>query len=294
MAQTDDLSERFFTELKAMCARLGCHPLDMLKVMFSEGGVRAEAHNPASDASGLIQFIPSTLRGLGWTDGTAAFRRLTAEEQVPWVEKFFQPFKSKGLTTVTRVYQAVFLPASLDAGASDDTVVCGEQGPFAAAYAANRSVDIGGKGFISVADLRAAVEARAKGARWDEIVERLGSTEATEAAVARPATDGRLTPINGIAPGFDGFRLPDEQMLEVDTRVLFPMLPRTARSIVIELFRQAGRVEVFHGNGLYAGQVGWGGLPYLQLRVELNANGRFSIKGAEGAVLQRLGIVAFA
>jgi hypothetical protein len=289
MAQTDDLSDGFFDQLKPMCARIGCDPVDMLKVMFSEGGVSATAHNRASDASGLIQFIPSTLRGLGWTGSNEAFRRLSAEEQLPWVEKFFEPWQSKGLTTVTRVYQAVFLPASLDAGSSDETVVCGAQGPFAAAYAANRSVDGEGKGFISVRDLRAAVEARAQGPRWDEILRRLGTPVDPR---PRPG-DGQTVYVNGIAPGFDGFRLPNEEMLQVDTRALFPMVPRTAQAVIIELFRQAGRVEVFHGSGLYAGQVGWGGLPYLQLRVELANNGCFSIKGSEDAALQRMGILGF-
>ena len=291
MAQTDDLSPGFFTELKAMCTRLGCDPLDMLKVMFSEGGCSATAHNPASDASGLIQFIPSTLRGLGWNDSMAAFRQLSAEQQLPWVEAFFQPWRSKGLTTVTRVYQAVFLPASLDSGASDDTVVCGAGGPFAAAYSSNRTVDIGGKGFISVGDLRAAVEARANGSRWAEIMSRLGQQNVQRGQ--GPPKPGEIVPVNGIAPGFDGFRLPDDQMLTIEVGVSFPVVPSNARAIVIELFRQAGRIEVFHGNGLYAGQVGWGGLPYLQLRVELGAGGRFSIRGSESAAFQRLGILAY-
>ena len=292
MAETDDLSPVFFSELTAMCARLGCDSLDMLKVMFSEGGVRATAHNQASDASGLIQFIPSTLRGVGWTDGTAAFRQLPAEAQLPFVEKFFQPFKSKGLNTVTRVYQAVFLPASLDAGAGDDTVVCGQQGPFAAAYASNRTVDRAGKGFISVGDLRAAVENRARGSRWDEIVRRLGG-DGERGGGPSPVVAGRFVPVNGIAPGFDGFALPDGEMLQVDTNVVFPMVPRATRAVLIELFRKSGTVEVFHGNGLYAGQVGWGGLPYLQQRVELSATGIFSIRGADNAALQRLGVLGF-
>ena len=289
MGLTDDLSADFFSELKAMCGRLGCAPLDMAKVMFSEGGCSATAHNPASDASGLIQFIPGTLRGLGWEQGTSVFRGLTAEEQLPWVEKFFQPFKSKGLTTVSRVYQAVFLPASLNSGISDDTVICGAAGPFPAAYASNQSVDIGGKGFISVADLRAAVESRARGPRWAEITMRLG-VEEMRPGQPRP---GEIVTVNGIAPGFDGFRLPDGQMLEMEIRISFPMVPPAAKAVFLELFRHAGRIEVFHGNGLYAGQVGWADLPYLQLRVELGPGGKLSFRGNEGAVMQRLGILGY-
>jgi hypothetical protein len=291
MSHTDDLSPAFFAELKAVCSRLGCDPLDMLKVMFAEGGVKADAHNTASNASGLIQFMPNTLAGLGWSSDHSAFRQLRAEEQLPWVERFFQPFKSKQLTTVTRVYQAVFLPASLDAGATDDTVVCGEQGPFAAAYMSNRTVDRDGKGFISVGDLRAAVERRATGPRWEEIVARLKQGDEPQ-PVDGPTKEGQPTFVNGIAAGFDGLQLQEGAPVVVDARALFAV-PATAKRLVIEIFRQSGRIEVFHGSGLYAGQVGWGGLPYLQLEVELDNAGRFSIRGAENAVLQRLGILAF-
>jgi hypothetical protein len=288
MSHTDDLNPAFFTELKAMCSQLGCNPLDMLKVMFAEGGARAAAHNPASNASGLIQFMPSTLAGLGWNRGHSTFRQLSAEGQLPWVERYFQPFRNKGLTSVTRVYQCVFLPASLDAGAADDTVVCGDQGPFPAAYQSNRSVDRAAKGFITVGDLRAAVESRTTGPRWEEILARLseteGGTEGDEDQVMRP--------INGIAEGFDELRLSEADLVKVDARKLFP-IPPTAKSILIEVFRQSGRIEVFHGDGQYAGQVGWGGLPYLQLVVELGADGNFSIRGNENAVLQRLGILGF-
>src|SRR5262249_9445257 len=79
---TADLSDGFFTQLRELAGRLGCEPLDLLKVMMSESRVRAAAHNPNGHASGLIQIMPANLPGLGWTGGHEAFRRLSAEQQL--------------------------------------------------------------------------------------------------------------------------------------------------------------------------------------------------------------------
>jgi hypothetical protein len=104
-----DLTPVFFVELRAMSARLGCDPFDMLRVMCAESQVSASAVNPASGASGLIQLMPFNLPGVGWHGTPQAFRQLTAEAQLPYVERYFEPWKRYGLTSVNRLYQAVFL-----------------------------------------------------------------------------------------------------------------------------------------------------------------------------------------
>jgi hypothetical protein len=173
---TADLSDGFFDAVRSASQTLGNEPVDLLGVMMNESGVKATAHNPNGDAGGLIQFMPQTLVNLGWTDGHDAFRRLSAEEQMPFVERYFQPYASKGLSPAARLYQATFLPATLDAGSDLDTVVCGQNGPFAFAYGPNKGFDRDGKGFITVGDLQAAIDRAARGPRWDEIMARLDGT----------------------------------------------------------------------------------------------------------------------
>ena len=169
-----DLSDAFFVLWSQMCERLGIDPFDLIRVSFSEAGCRASAHNPSGNASGLIQFMPATLMGLGWKDGDAAFRRLSAEQQVSWVERYYLPYatwcKSDALC-----YVATFLPAT---GAKacemgDQFVLCGQRGPLAWAYNANKVLDVDGDGAISVADLGARLAKVCVGARYAAIVERL-------------------------------------------------------------------------------------------------------------------------
>ena len=43
---TSDLSDGFFERLRSVCDNLRCDPIDLLKVMMSESGVRAGAAQP--------------------------------------------------------------------------------------------------------------------------------------------------------------------------------------------------------------------------------------------------------
>lgn len=173
---TSDLSDGFFEAVTATSDTLGCTPLDLLGVMMNESGVKAAAHNPNGDASGLIQFMPQTLANLGWTAGHDAFRSLSAEEQMPFVERYFTPYVHQDLSSAARLYQATFLPATLGLGSDFDVVICGKDGPNAFAYGPNQGFDRDHKGFITVGDLQAAVDRACQGLRWDEIAGRANGT----------------------------------------------------------------------------------------------------------------------
>src|SRR4051812_17017259 len=90
----NDLSPLFFVELSAMCARLGCDPFDLLRVIYAESGVSASAENAASGASGLIQLMPFNLASVGWAGTPQTFRQLSAEAQLLYVERYFEPWKA--------------------------------------------------------------------------------------------------------------------------------------------------------------------------------------------------------
>lgn len=172
MKLTADLSDAFFGKLRDVSSRLGCEPVNLLSVMMSESGVKAKAHNPNGDASGLIQFIPKTLANLGWPNGQAAFRQLSAEEQLPYVEKYFSPYISKGLTSAARLYQATFLPATLNLGSDPDTVISESGGINSFVYNPNKLFDTNKDQKITVGGLQEAIDRNTHGGRWNEIVSR--------------------------------------------------------------------------------------------------------------------------
>jgi hypothetical protein len=172
MSLTPDLSDQFFADIADVCGRLQIDPLDLLGVMMAESNVKAAAQNPTSNASGLIQFLPSTLAHLGWTDTPQAFRQLSADQQLPYVEAYFQPYVHFVLDSAARVYQVVFLPSSLSLGSSMDTVIAEKGGLNSGVYDRNRGLDVDFDGTITVGELQKAIERHYNAPRWQEIVQR--------------------------------------------------------------------------------------------------------------------------
>jgi hypothetical protein len=112
---------------------------------------------------------------MGWTQGHEAFRQLTAEQQVPYVEKFFVPKISKALHSAGRLHWAAFLPATMTPSDDPDQVIAGKDGPHADAYAANSMLDVDGDGTITgLGNLDAWTWKQCKGSRWEEISARVG------------------------------------------------------------------------------------------------------------------------
>lgn len=93
------------------------------KVVSVESGWRPGAINRARDgtilAVGLIQFIPSTLKRLGYQGTPESFARLSATAQLPWIDKFLagqKRWRVPGDTYLT-------LAAPDFVGAPDETIV---------------------------------------------------------------------------------------------------------------------------------------------------------------------------
>lgn len=169
-----DLDETFFISWVNACSRLRIDPVHLARVAYSESGMRPSAHNFNGNAVGLIQFMPSTLLGLGWTKGWDAFGQLTATEQVPFVERYYRVYAPE-CTSDALCYVATFLPALLHNAAAmgHDYVLCGKDGPLAWAYRANPGLDRDGDGRITVGDLSRQLETACKGARYAAIVDRI-------------------------------------------------------------------------------------------------------------------------
>ena len=195
----------------ALCAAAGRHgwdPEHMLRVMMSESGINPAAHNPNGHASGLIQFMPQTLLNLGYTDGPEAFRKLSAEEQVPYVEAYYSPYPD--LDSPARFYLATFLPALLTREGSRDMtfVLCGDHGPLAWAYAANRVFDRDQKGYITLGDLSRAIDRACQGPYWDLKLAELRH----ELTPPEPTPTARELPSDETLPGLG---LPTEALEDV-------------------------------------------------------------------------------
>lgn len=182
MSLTDDLSDQFFSDILDISDRLRLDALDMLGVMMAESNVKASAQNANSNASGLIQFLPSTLQHVGWTGTPQAFRQLTADDQLPYVETYFRPYAHFNLNSAARVYQVVFLPSSLSLGSSMDTIIVEQGGVNSAAYPGNRGLDTNSDGAITVGELQQAIERHQTSARWNEIAARLNAASGGGAA----------------------------------------------------------------------------------------------------------------
>jgi len=63
-----------------------------------------------SGATGLIQFMPATARGLGTT--TDQLARMTAEQQLDYVYRYFLPYRGR-LQSLADTYMAILWPAGI-------------------------------------------------------------------------------------------------------------------------------------------------------------------------------------
>lgn len=102
--------QAFVDGVKAMAGRLGVKPEWILAVMKNESGMNPAAVNGMSNATGLIQFMPDTARALGTS--VDALKRMSATEQLKYVEKYFKPYAGK-IKSGPDMYMATFWPAGL-------------------------------------------------------------------------------------------------------------------------------------------------------------------------------------
>lgn len=99
------VSDEFIKEVEAMAKRMETKPEYILAAMSIETG---SSFNPGIQngigATGLIQFLKSTAKGLGTT--TDKLKVMSSVEQLEFVEKYFKPFKGK-LGTLEAVYTSI-------------------------------------------------------------------------------------------------------------------------------------------------------------------------------------------
>ena len=122
--------KQFLDKVKSVANSLGMEPIDLLSAMNLESARSFDPakRNPNSSATGLIQFLESTINGLSGglvdrsgniirrgTVDTEALTYMSRVEQMDWVEKYFRSWKWPGgmpNPTLANVYMTIFLPAS--------------------------------------------------------------------------------------------------------------------------------------------------------------------------------------
>lgn len=102
-----NVTAEFINGVENMAQRLGTRPEYLMAVMsFETGGTFNPGIRNGIGATGLIQFLPSTARGLGTT--TDQLAQMSSTEQLRYVEKYFdQPHLRGKLGTLEGLYTAV-------------------------------------------------------------------------------------------------------------------------------------------------------------------------------------------
>ncbi len=153
LAWGQKVSPLFREKAIAIAARGGFDPSWLMACIAFESG---RSFSPAirnaagSGATGLIQFLPSTAVRLGTT--VDALARMTAEEQMDYVDKYFAPYVGR-LHTLSDVYMAILRPTGI--GKPEDWPLI--PGTEEQTYFQNKGLDLDKDGNITKAEATAFV-----------------------------------------------------------------------------------------------------------------------------------------
>lgn len=142
--------EAFLNGVREIAAKYNTDPANIMAAMHFETGGSFDpgVRNAAgSGATGLIQFMPSTAKGLGTTtDNLAGMSRL---DQLQYVDQYFAGtgLSRNSENNVDDVYMSILWPKAV--GKEDDYVLFTKG---TKAYAQNSGLDAGGKGYVTKAD----------------------------------------------------------------------------------------------------------------------------------------------
>lgn len=151
------VSPEFRKRVVEICQELGVSPDYLMACMAFES---AETFSPSiknaagSGATGLIQFMPSTAKGLGTTTGALA--NMTALQQLEYVHAYFWPYRGQ-LKTLGDVYMAILWPAGIG---KPDTWALWDKSKKPTTYRQNAGLDANKDGLITKAEATAKVKAK--------------------------------------------------------------------------------------------------------------------------------------
>ena len=144
--------DAFITKVISISQKLNIEPEWLMQVFNSESGVNHQAVNPITNATGLIQFMPSTAIGLGTT--VAALKAMTNVQQLDYVYKYLAPYTGK-MQSYIDVYFTVFFPLAI--GKPDDWVFQTSTLSASKIATQNPIFDLNKDGKLTVAEVREAM-----------------------------------------------------------------------------------------------------------------------------------------
>ncbi|KDD40746.1 hypothetical protein L532_4284 [Bordetella bronchiseptica OSU095] len=146
------VEQDFRAKVREIAQRLGFDPNWIMSVIAFETGrsFLPSTRNKQSGATGLIQFIPSTARGLGTT--TQALANMTAVQQLEYVYEYFRP-KASQIRNLADCYMQVLWPVAVG---KPDSYVLWTSGSIE--YTQNRGLDANHDGTITKGEAAERVE----------------------------------------------------------------------------------------------------------------------------------------
>ena len=156
----------FVKKLKSISDKYpGLDSEDFLNIMLKENSLYngdvllldqksgAKTNDKGGRARGLIQFIPSTAKGLGLNQEDLA--TMSPADQLDYVDKFYQGAPKGSLKSYGDMYTYTFQPAAM--GKGDDYVIGDNKGDAAAKqrYESNKNLDKNGDGKITKGEFAA-------------------------------------------------------------------------------------------------------------------------------------------
>lgn len=154
------VEQDFRNKVRKIAKELGFDPNWIMAVMAFETGrsFSPSKKNPAPGASatGLIQFVESTAAGIGTS--TRELSRMSAVEQLDYVKKYYEPYKSK-VKNLGDAYMAVLWPRGIG---KPDSYVLWTQAGTPREYNANSGLDTNKNGIITRAEAVSRVNAEMK------------------------------------------------------------------------------------------------------------------------------------
>jgi hypothetical protein len=151
------VSETFKARVLWIADALDCSPDDLMACMHWESGgtFRADIKNAAgSGATGLIQFMPSTARGLGTT--VALLAKMSAEDQLRYVYEYFKPFAGR-LNNLGDLYMAILWPKGVG---KPDHFVLFDKAKTPTTFRQNAGLDVNKDGLVTRAECLVKVNER--------------------------------------------------------------------------------------------------------------------------------------
>lgn len=135
-----------------LCDSFDYNANHLSKVIEHESGYKTHALNPSTKASGIIQFLPSTARGLGTS--AASIRKMSFRSQLKLTMKYLKSIESMTNTQIQDsidMYLAVFHPKTLKQRYSRGRTVIFRRGTEG--YRLNSNNDLNRDGDIDIYDV---------------------------------------------------------------------------------------------------------------------------------------------